>query len=309
MKYYFAPLEGVTNALFRRTYDRVIGGIDSYYSPFVTTRDGGIMKRKEKSDIEPANNPGFKLIPQLLTTDASAFVQSSLHMEEMGYDEVNLNLGCPSGTVVPKGKGAGFLRTPDKLDRFLEEIFDRCRIQISLKTRIGFESADEFPRLLEIYNQYPVKELTIHLRTREEFYRGSVHEEVFQYAYTHSKAPLCYNGDVKTVADVRRLEETYPDLEAVMIGRGFLIDPGFIGNSGQTSDEKRANIFLDEMCKEYCQVISGDTHVLHKMKELWNYRKDAYENGDKIFKKIRKARSLSEYKDICYQIKSKKGEI
>lgn len=185
MKYLFAPLEGITGYIFRQVYDTHFGGIDAYYTPFVTTRDGGIMRKKELRDIAPENNPGLHIVPQIMTTKADEFLQAASHMQELGYTEVNLNLGCPSGTVVPKGKGAAFLRNPEKLDRFLYEIYDRCPLAISIKSRIGFSSADEFPRLFDIYKQYPVSLLILHLRTREEMYEPGVHEEVFDHAYNY----------------------------------------------------------------------------------------------------------------------------
>ena len=301
MKYLFAPLEGITGSIFRTTYDDFFGGIDAYYTPFVTTRDGGIMKNKEKKDILPENNPGINLVPQIMTTKSEEFLQAAKHMEEMGYKEVNLNLGCPSGTVVPKGKGSGFLREPEKLDLFLEEVYKRCPIDISIKTRIGFESPEEFPKLLNIYNKYPVKLLIIHLRTRQEMYTGNVHPEVFEYAGKNSKNPICYNGDILTKEAVDNIEKTYPDTEFVMIGRGYLRFPGFVGNDtlkGDYNDKQRLINFAEELKRRYAEVLFGDRPLLFKMKELWTHMKDSFEDGDKLFKKIKKSKTIDEYNDV-----------
>lgn len=303
MKVYFAPLEGITGHLFRQAYERNIGGIDCYYTPFVTLRDGGIMKHREMQDILPENNPEIHLVPQIMTNSAKDFCQAAELMGEFCYEEVNLNLGCPSGTVVPKGKGAGQLKDTEKLDRFLEEIFEKCPLAISIKSRIGFYEPEEFPELLEIYNKYPVKELILHLRTREEFYAGQVHEDVFRYAIKHSKNPLCYNGDIRTAEDVERLSVEYPALSSVMIGRGFLMDPGFYhSDPGDAYQNSRVYCFLTELEQAYEEEMSGDQPVLFKMKEIWTYLKTSVPDGEKWFKKIKKARYLAEYKDIVREI-------
>ncbi len=300
MKYLFAPLEGITGYIFRQVYNAHFGGIDAYYTPFVTTRDGGIMRKKELRDIAPENNPGLHIVPQIMTTKADEFLQAASHMQELGYTEVNLNLGCPSGTVVPKGKGAAFLRNPEKLDRFLYEIYDRCPLAISIKSRIGFSSADEFPRLFDIYKQYPVSLLILHLRTREEMYDPGVHEEVFDLVYDNSLR-LCYNGDICTEKDVKRIQDKYPTLDYVMIGRGYLSHPGFAGNDQKKAYYSDLNVIYDyvkDLQGRYEEVLFGETPVLFKMKELWTHLKASHPEGDKLFKKIKKVKHLEEYNYI-----------
>lgn len=317
MNLYFAPLEGITGYIFRQAYEKNFGGIDAYYTPFVTTRDGGIMKKKEKRDILPENNKGFRIVPQIMTNRAEDFCQAASQIRDMGYEEVNLNLGCPSGTIVPKGKGAGFLRKPEELDRFLEAVFDKTDVSISIKSRIGFYGVEEFPELLRIYNQYPVKELILHLRTREEFYKEPVHPEVFRYAAEHSKNPLCYNGDLFRAEDVEKVKKEYPSLASVMIGRGFLRHPGFIRNdSDDTVSVRKADFgtwsdkvwnrkvyqFLCDLEQGYREVMSGETPVLFKMKEIWTHLKVSCPDGEKWFKKIKKVRKLGEYEEIVEEI-------
>lgn len=302
MHYYFAPLEGITGSVFRRTYDRFFGGIDAYYTPFVTTRDGGIMKKKELRDILPENNPGLNIVPQIMTTKADEFVCAASHMEQLGYTEVNLNLGCPSNTVVPKGKGSAFLREPEKLDVFLENIFNKCPIGISIKSRIGFKSAEELPRLLDIYKKYPVRLLTLHLRTREEWYQPGVHPEAFalaEEALSDTNIPLCYNGDIKTKEDVEQLIKSFPGSDHVMIGRGYLAHPGFIGNESLYPDNDRGRIleFVRGLQAEYEEVLFGETPVLFKMKELWGYMQESFPDK-KLFKAIKKTKHLRDYEVI-----------
>lgn len=297
---YFAPLEGITGYIYRTTYERYYGGIDKYFSPFVVTRDGGIMKKKEMRDILPENNPGISLVPQLLTNQAENFIQAASQMEALGYSEVNLNLGCPSGTVVSKGRGAGFLGDLSSLERFLEEIFDRAPCEISIKTRIGVEEAEEFPRILQLFNQYPVKELIVHPRTRRELYRGVPHWEAYAYAHQHSSNPLCYNGDVTGRGDLAALEKQFPGTESVMAGRGFLCRPGFCGNGRERADagdKETLQAFLGELLRRYQETLSGDFHVLQKMKELWIYLAVHFTHYEKYLKKIKKTNRLEEYLD------------
>lgn len=298
MQIYFAPLEGITGYIFRKAYQDIFGGIDCYYSPFVVTRDGGIMKNKERKDILPEHNQGIHLVPQLLTNQAENFCRAAEQMQELGYNEVNLNLGCPSGTVVSKGRGSGFLAKTEELDRFLDTIFQKCSCAISIKTRLGVERPEEFYDLLEIYNRYPVKLLTIHPRTRMEFYKGKVHREIFEYAYEHSKNPVCYNGDILSSEDAKQLQEAFPNLEHIMIGRGFLSHPGFVGNVAKKQDVIEKSVvrtFMDRLLEDYREVMSGDIHALFKMKELWIYLAPSFTNYEKYLKKIKKTNKLSEY--------------
>lgn len=294
---YFAPLEGITGYIFRTTYEKYYGGIDKYFSPFVVTRDGGIMKNKELRDILPENNQGIDLVPQILTSQAQNFIQAASQMEALGYGEVNLNLGCPSGTVVSKGRGAGFLANLLSLGRFLDEIFDKSPCEISIKTRIGVEDVEEFPAILKLYNQYPIKELIIHPRTRREFYRGIPHRDVFLYACRHSANPLCYNGDVVEMKEMKMFAET-SICRSVMIGRGFLARPGFCGNAGRKADDGDKVVlkaFVEELLGRYREVMSGEIHALHKMKELWIYLAPHFTNYQKYLKKIKKTNKMGEY--------------
>ncbi len=292
LRIYFAPLEGITGYIFRTTYEKYYGGIDKYFSPFVVTRDGGIMKNKELRDILPENNSGIALVPQILTNQAGNFIQAASQMKDLGYEEVNLNLGCPSGTVVSKGRGAGFLANLLPLGRFLDEIFEKSPCEISIKTRIGVEDVEEFPEILKLYNQYPIKELIIHPRTRREFYLGIPHRDAFLYACRHSVNPLCYNGDVTCREDLEWLEGS------VMIGRGFLARPGFCGNARRKADDGDKAVlkaFVGELLARYREVMCGDIHALHKMKELWIYLAPHFTNYEKYLKRIKKTNKMGEY--------------
>lgn len=179
MKFYLAPLEGLTGYIYRNAMEKYFPGVERYFTPFIAPDQNKILRTKEQRDVLPSNNEVRNLVPQILTNNAEHFIRTTEALQELGYEEVNLNLGCPSGTVVSRGRGSGFLAYPDELDRFLEQIFEGSKTRISIKTRVGRDNADDAFRLLEIYRKYPLSELIIHPRTRSEFYRGVPNLELF----------------------------------------------------------------------------------------------------------------------------------
>ena len=237
-------------------------------------------------------------VPQLLTGNSEDFLRAARELKEYGYKEVNLNLGCPSGTVAAKGKGAGFLREPEGLELFLEQVcegMERLGLELSVKTRLGIEEPEEFDRLLSIYNRFPLKELIIHPRVLKDFYKYTPRMEAFRNAFANSAAPVCYNGDIVDRESYERLTAAYPALDAVMIGRGLLADPFLIETlSGQTGTEsrrtqlERLNAFHQQILEGYCQTMSGDKNVLFKMKELWAHLIHFDLEWEPYIKKIRK---------------------
>jgi tRNA-dihydrouridine synthase len=209
---------------------------------------------------------------------------------------VNLNVGCPSGTVVAKGKGAGMLRNPAELDAFLEKVFSESPIAISVKTRLGLEDPEEFPALLEVFNRYPIKELTIHPRVRKQFYSGGVDMEMFRYAAAHSKNPLCYNGNLNSMEDISTFSAQFPDIDAVMLGRGLIGDPGMLTPGGTTKESLKA--FSDELLEEYMVVFGGARNAMFRMKENWSFLHHRFEDSEKLWKQLRKTTDLGEYRAI-----------
>lgn len=308
MRYYFAPMEGITGHNFRSVHHLFFPHVDSYYAPFISPAQSCVMNPKEKRDILPDNNQDIHVIPQILASRAKYFTQAEQVLRDYGYQEVNLNLGCPSKTVVSKKKGAGMLRDTDYLHEFLEDIFSNSSGPISVKTRIGVESPEEFPEILDIFNEYPIKELTIHCRTQNQFYKGQVYKECFSYAYIHSKNPLCYNGDIRTPQDCRAIQEEYPNLQAVMLGRGLLSNPALVEEiKGQTKYcvPEQIKAFHDRLFLEYQKILSGETPLLYKMKEWWFYRLLALSDEDvfrRYTKRMKKVQTLAQYKVLVNEI-------
>lgn len=300
MKYYFAPLEGVTGYIYRNAYQTFLGQIDKYFMPFISpTKNKGFTTR-ELNDVIPDHNQGMPVIPQILTNNSEHFIDTVNELTKFGYNEINLNLGCPSGTVVAKHKGSGFLSQRKQLDEFLEDIFSKASTKISIKTRIGKDSPDEFYELIEIFNKYPLEELIIHPRIQTDFYRNTPNMEVFKDALTLSKNPVCYNGDIFNSTDYKELTERYPSVDAVMLGRGLIANPGLIGEikNNNSIDKNLMRSFHDAVYEGYQQILSGDKNVLFKMKELWFYMIHMFEDSDKYAKKIRKTERLRDYEAV-----------
>ena len=304
MNYYFAPLEGITGFIYRNTYEKHFGGISKYFTPFITTNQHFKIQNREKKDILSENNRGIYLVPQILTNNAEQFIDMARKIQDLGYQEINLNLGCPSRTVVTKNKGSGFLAYPEELNQFLDEIFWACKdMEISIKTRIGMENPEEFDRILQIYNKYPLKELIIHPRLQIDYYKNHPNMEVFKESIEKANVPLCYNGDLFTVQDIENFQKEYPQVENVMLGRGILKAPTLLHElQGEERNLQKWHEFLSELCEEYRKELSGDTNVLYKMKEHWYYLFQSLPDCDKAIKSMRKVKDLNSYRILVKSI-------
>lgn len=304
-KIYLAPLEGVTDSIFRNTFSKYFGGVDKYYTPFISPNSTFKFTTREFKDIDPEKNDINTTVPQLLTNKAEHFLWATTEIASLGFKEINLNLGCPSGTVVAKKKGSGLLYYPEELDNMLYDIFSGLKddVQISIKTRLGKLEPEEFYEILDIYNKYPISELTIHPRVQKDFYREPIHPEFFQYAIEHTNIPLVFNGDIKTTADIDSAFNAYPSIDAVMLGRGLVSNPYLAleykkGLKKESLDQNTFKKFHNELLQQYIEVLSGEKPVLHRMKEFWVYWEKNYPNDEKLIKKIRKSNRISEYKSL-----------
>lgn len=299
MKYYLAPMEGITGFIYRNAYEKFFHNIDKYFTPFIVGNKSKSLKTKELRDVLPENNKCMNIVPQILTNDSEDFIITSKRLQQLGYNEVNLNLGCPSGTVVSKNRGSGFLALRDELDKFLEEIFTLENMKISIKTRIGKDSPEEFYELIKIYNKYPLEELIIHPRTREDFYGNKPNLDVFKDALSLSKAEVCYNGDIFTSDNYNNLVKEFPKVKKIMLGRGILANPGLIGEikEGTFIDKKVLREFHDEILNNYIELFKEEKNAIFRMKELWGYMIYIFSDNKKYAKKIKKAQKLKEYNE------------
>lgn len=282
-----APLESLTDAVFRRVHHQLFGGVEKYYIPFVSPTSHHCFSPRERRDIAPENNEGVPVVPQIMTRYPEHFLWAAQEMQARGYDEVNLNIGCPSGTVTAKGKGAGMLREREALRAFLDEIFAHSPLPISIKTRIGFAAPEEWDTLLDILQQYPMKELIIHPRLRVQFYKGDVYPEAFRLA-AQAGLPLVYNGDLFDLPACQALQADYP-LMPMMLGRGLLANPALPrqlrGGAALTVEEIAR--YHDALEQEYSRIFPKD-QVHCKMRGIMKHVACCFERPEKMMKLIAK---------------------
>ncbi len=261
MKYYLAPMEGVTGRIFRKAYHACFPAMDKYFAPFITPNENGMLSFRDQRELSMEENQGLSVVPQILTNQADGFIHTARTLKKMGYTEVNLNLGCPSGTVVSKNRGSGFLAFPE---------------------------------------EYPLKELIIHPRIQKDFYKNSPRMKCFREGFLHSHAAVCYNGDIFTLADYEKLTKEYPALERVMLGRGLVANPGLgaqiqTGCPGTKENIRNFHNHLYQAYQELLLSASGERVGLFKMKESWGYMIFMFSDSKKWEKKIKKAQSLKDY--------------
>ena len=297
MKFYLAPMEGITGYIYRNAYEKYFNNIDKYFTPFIVPNQSTSLKTKELRDLLPENNGDLYIVPQILTNDAEGFISTAEKLKQLGYKEINLNLGCPAGTVVSKSRGSGFLAKREELDNFLEEIYKINDLKISIKTRLGKDNPDEFYELIKIYNKYPLEELIIHPRTREDFYGNKPNLKVFRDALNTSKNPVCYNGDIFTVDDYNNITKEFPEINTVMLGRGILANPGLVGEIKNNTyiNKELLKEFHNEIFNNYKELFNEDKNAMYRMKELWGYMSHIFSENKKYYKKIKKAQKVSDY--------------
>ena len=329
-------MEGITQYPLRNIHRRMFGDcVDKYFTPFLTAHHNNHFKKREKRDALPENidlevfdDYGHQIVPQIMSNKTESFVWAAKEMSALGYREVNLNLGCPAATVTNSHKGSGLLADTDYLDKFLDGIFEELSdepIEISLKTRLGFESEDEIENLMKVYARYPVKELTIHARVREDFYKGQPRLETFDraaqiYRENDGKAGICYNGNIVSdrdnypalekednsvdehttncsISEKLKALSCYSEVSALMIGRGLLSNPALVRelSGGPKLSAAELKEYLTLLYEGYATYIPEERNVIFKLLEHWAFLEGHFENCDKYLKAIRKSRSKGEY--------------
>ena len=307
MNYYTAPMEGLTDRIWRQAHQRWFGAPGAparYYAPFISPPENRVLIKKKMAELDPAANPGAPVIPQLLAKDGALAAWMIGELRKMDYTEVNLNFGCPSGTVTAKGKGAGMLRDLSKLEVFLDEVFSQAEGPISVKTRLGVSSPNEFAAILDIYDRYPICELTIHPRVMRQLYRGQADREAFAAYLPACTAPVCYNGDVTTVDDLRALEAAFPGLSGIMVGRGLIADPALLRKAvgGPAASREELRGYHDELYHGYTEAFGMASCAVSRMKAHWFYLIHLFDGADALEKPLRKAREGWEYETVVNQI-------
>ena len=299
MRYYYAPMEGITDATFRRLHAKYFPGVDRYFMPFLSPTIHRTLTHREARELPRADSVDFVAVPQLLGKNVEDMLWAIGVCADQGYDEVNINLGCPSGTVVSKGKGSGMLSDIFALDAFLDAIYAKAVLPVSLKTRIGVNDSENWEKILEIYRYYPVKELTVHPRIRKAFYKGDCDMAAFAKAVEGSPFPVCYNGNVTSIADAESIAARFPGVESVMIGRGLVADPGMLAGG---TDRDTLKAFLGELSDTYCRVFESKRNAIYRMKDNWHYLIGLFEGSEKLWKEMRKSTDYDRFMAIANEI-------
>jgi len=297
---YFAPLHGVTNFIFRNVYFKYFKGYDYAMAPFVMAVTSLNVRKKHVKDLLPVHNPNINIIPQILSNNPDDFIALSQNLVELGYTEINWNLGCPYRMVANKFRGSGLLPFPDRIDKFLDTVIPKLKSEISLKIRIGRNDKDEIFKLIPIFNKYPLKKIFIHPRTGIQMYKGNVDLETFSEVSKLLNHKIIYNGDIKDLKTWKMLKKRFSSIDSWMIGRWAISNPFLaleIKNEFINTQEKIGIIkaFHDELFSEYKTVLHGPGHLLDKMKEIWTYLHISFDNPSALYKKISYCKNIEEY--------------
>lgn len=309
-----APMEGITTYIFRNALQKYYGGVDEYFSPFISAHKNKNLSNKELRDILPENNATLTLIPQILCGNAEDFLNTASQIAMLGYQHINLNFGCPSGTVTSKGKGSGILQDPHAMEQILDKIFSSTNLSISIKTRLGFDFYEEWEDLLAVYKKFPLKELIIHARVREDYYKGTA-----KYIYVKETLnevqnlfPITYNGDIFSAGDAFHFIEELPGIHGLMMGRGFITNPALakeIRNHFSNADAstfchslETFKAFHHEIVENYMAFLKDDRNTLFKIKELWPYMATLFPDSQKLLKQIVKCGTVREYLGILSRL-------
>ena len=307
MQIYLAPLQGLTDWIFRESFSQHIGRFDKTFTPFVRVQGGDFYRPSQCNDLLPVHNVFQKPVPQFLGNTAESFKRFEELCLENDYTEVNINMGCPYPMVTGKRMGAGLLAHSAEVEKLLEGIFAETRLKISIKTRLGLDSTTEFDPLISVFNAFPLEELIIHPRVGKQQYKGEVDLQAFAKYALQIKHPICYNGDILTATDIEKVQALVPQIDRFMIGRGILQNPFLLATIRKqelTQAEKvkmlrNFHLSIIEHCK---QKYSGDLHLLKRFEELWEYQAKTFENGHKVYKLVKKSKTLTQYEAVIFRV-------
>ncbi|WP_020587795.1 tRNA dihydrouridine synthase [Desulfobacter curvatus] len=301
-----APLQGVTDVVFRQAYVRHFSGIDQAMAPFISTMSSRRLKPSRLKDVDPALNTALPVIPQILGNNPDDFIYLGNYLFDMGYAQVNWNLGCPHSKIAKKLRGSGLLSHPDKIDAFLSRVIPAMKPTLSVKIRLGRKAKEEIRDLIAMFNTHKLDEIILHPRTGEQMYTGAADVDAFEQAMNDCGHPMVYNGDIVDLVSWERIRQRFPEINRFMIGRGILSNP-FLPEQikGVNIDSKHTDAPIHERLKNfhadlfnsYKQVFSGPGHLIGRMKGFWSYLGPSFENSKKSLKKLLKSNSEQGYLD------------
>jgi tRNA-dihydrouridine synthase B len=303
-----SPLQGFTDFRFRNAFNKYFGGIDIFYSPYIRLNGKLEIKQASQRDILPENNTGLEVIPQIMTNDADEFIFAAKYVQQLGYKELNWNLGCPYPMITKRGLGSGLINDPVKINSILNKVHAKTDIIVSMKMRMGYENSEEILQVFPILERYPIKNIAIHARIGKQLYKGEADLDSFQRCVDNTNHKLYYNGDITSVAIFNEMVKRFPMIDHWMIGRGIIADPflpGMIKSNTSEYPENRIDIFSkfhDMLFHDYAEALSGPGHIIMKMLHFWEYFTTSFSNSQKGLKKIKRAKSISAYEDAVREI-------
>lgn len=303
-----SPLQGFTDFRFRNAFHKYFGGIDTFYAPYIRMNGKLVIKSSYKRDLKIENNDTLEVIPQIMTNSDEEFLFVVKYIQELGYKELNWNLGCPYPMVTKKGMGSGLICNPEKIDHILKRVHNETDITVSMKMRMGYETPKEIQDVFPILDKYPLKNIAIHARIGKQLYKGGVDLESFQQCIDNTKHKLYYNGDITSVAGFKEMQERFPNIDHWMIGRGLIADPflpKMIKDNTTNYPENSMEIFKnfhDTIFEQYNDFLSGPTPIRMKMLGFWEYFAQSFDNPQKVYKKIKKASNIQKYQVTVTEI-------
>jgi tRNA-dihydrouridine synthase B len=303
-----SPLQGFTDFKFRNAFHKYFGGIDTFYAPYIRLDKKLVIKSSYQRDLQPENNNTLNVIPQVMTNDADDFLFVVKYIQDLGYKELNWNLGCPYPMVTKRGMGSGLICDSQKIDQILHRVHNETDVIVSMKMRMGYENSEEILNTFPILDKYPLKNIAIHARIGKQLYKGNVDLDAFQRCIENTKHKLYYNGDITSVAKFKEMQERFPSIDHFMIGRGLIADPflpSMIKSNTLEYPQNRWQIFRefhDTLYNEYDAALSGPVPIKMKMLGFWEYFSMSFSNPQKTYKKIKKAGNRKAYQQAVKDI-------
>ncbi len=302
--FYLAPIRGITDYIFRNSFEKHFGKFDFQIAPFIPTVKAEFINPCILRDIDPCQNDTKRLIPQIIGNKPLEIRLLAGKMCDLGYSKINLNLGCPHIPVTKKKRGSGLLPHPDLIKSILDQLpFQSC--SFSVKIRLGLECDTESEKIIPLLNDYPLSDVIIHPRTATQMYKGSVNLDAFQRCLSQCKHQVIYNGDIFTSDDFICKKNRFPQINHWMLGRGVLFNPFLLGAlRGENSEHNVSTLksFHDEIYEKSSQLLSGPSHLLGKMKGLWTYMAFSLADSKHVLKKIQKTSSLKNYNELINRL-------
>lgn len=299
---YLAPFQSITTHTFRKTFARHFNGINKFYTPFFAKIDHEKrISPKKQHELQHLSKCLPEVVPQILSKDPDEIIRFARICADLGFTELNWNLGCPYPQVADKKRGSGILPYPDMVRDILEKVMPLMPVRFSIKCRLGYETQDEILKLIPVFNSYPIYELTIHGRIGRQLYSGEADHNAIAKLLPLLNVPFVHNGDILSYPDFRNVSMMLPDVSTWMIGRGILFNPFLSeeikGLNVNSNKPGRLKNFLDDLYFAYRSDMNDRLTVLNLLKEYWDYLQYSFPNPQQVKRIIKKARTFEEYED------------